>query len=218
MLEAIPKIPNLFAASLWSGWIAAWPTEALAWVWFAWLASWGIGSFWSGRTEKRVRTWESRAYRLPIIAGAVLFTPWFGQAVGETPLWRLGDAATYGLAVVASGGTLFTWWARLYLGELWSNAITRKQDHRLVDTGPYGVVRHPIYTGLITAILATGAAVGTASTLVGAILISFGLWRKARMEEAFLKTELGGDQYEPYCRRVPMLVPSPRGRGPARSK
>jgi protein-S-isoprenylcysteine O-methyltransferase Ste14 len=55
--------------------------------------------------------------------------------------------------------------------------------------------------------LATAVAVGTATALVGAVLIAFGLWQKARMEEGFLTTELGADAYGPYCRRVPMLVP-----------
>jgi protein-S-isoprenylcysteine O-methyltransferase Ste14 len=203
---------NLHATSLWSGWIAVWPTESLALVWFFWLASWLIGAIWSGRTEKHVRTWDSRIYRLPIFAGAVLFTPWFGSAISEPPLWRLSDASVYFFAAIVLSGGLFTWWARLHLGIFWSNAITRKQNHRVIDTGPYAIVRHPIYTGLIAAILATGVAVGTASTLIGALLISFGLWQKARMEERFLTTELGADNYGSYRRDVPMLIPWPRRR------
>ena len=101
----------------------------------------------------------------------------------------------------------FTWWARIHLGRFWSNAITRKEDHNIVDSGPYRLVRHPIYTGLIVAILATGAAVATAESLLGALLISFGEWQKARMEERFLTTELGSEAYEAYRRRVPMIVP-----------
>ena len=88
-----------------------------------------------------------------------------------------------------------------------SNAITRKEGHRIVETGPYGMVRHPIYTGLIGAMIATGIAVGTVTALLGTALIAFGLWQKARMEEGFLSTELGADAYGPYCQRVPMLVP-----------
>ena len=53
-------------------------------------------------------------------------------------------------------------------------------------------------------------------TELGTVLITFGFWRKARMEEGFLTNELGADIYGPYCRRVPMLVPHlPRGRDPA---
>jgi protein-S-isoprenylcysteine O-methyltransferase Ste14 len=198
---------NPFLAFVWSGWTATWPTALLALIWAAWLISWGVGSFFSGRTEKHVRTWDSRAYRIPILAGAVLLTPWTERILGVQSLWLVGNAGTYLLAVVTVGGTLFTWWARIHLGRFWSNAITRKEGHRVIDTGPYGLVRHPIYTGLIAAMLATGIAVGTVTALLGTVLIAFGLWQKARMEEGFLTTELGAEAYGTYCHRVPMLVP-----------
>lgn len=194
-------------AFVWSGWTATWPTQLLALIWLAWLVSWAVGSFFSGRTEKHVMTWDSRAYRLPILAGAVLLTPWTERALGEQPLWHVGVGGTYLLAGLTVAGTLFTWWARIHLGRFWSNAITRKEGHRVIDTGPYGLVRHPIYTGLIAAMLATSIAVGTITAILGALLITFGLWQKARMEEGFLTIELGADAYGPYCRRVPMLVP-----------
>jgi protein-S-isoprenylcysteine O-methyltransferase Ste14 len=194
-------------AFFWSGWTATWPTQLLALIWFGWLVSWAVGSVFSGRTEKHVRTWDSRAYRIPILAGAVLLTPWTARVLGERPIWQVGNSGTYVLAGLTLAGVLFTWWARIHLGRFWSNAITRKEGHRVIDTGPYGLVRHPIYTGLIAAMLATGVAVGTASGLLGTLLIAFGLWQKARMEEGFLTAELGADAYGPYCRRVPMLVP-----------
>ncbi len=68
-------------------------------------------------------------------------------------------------------------------------------------------MRHPIYTGLIIGILATGVGVATWPALLGAILFSFGEWQKARMEERFLSVELGTEAYRTYCRRVPMIVP-----------
>ena len=95
----------------------------------------------------------------------------------------------------------------IHLGCLWSSAITRKEKHRLVDTGPYAFVRHPIYTGLIIALLATAAIEATLAALLGALLIALGLWVKARAEERFLSTELGPETYEFYRCRVPMLVP-----------
>jgi protein-S-isoprenylcysteine O-methyltransferase Ste14 len=69
------------------------------------------------------------------------------------------------------------------------------------------MVRHPIYTGLILALLATAPAEGTVTALIGAALIIFGIWLKASSEERFLMEELGPDLYGSYCRRVPMLVP-----------
>ena len=194
-------------AFIWSGWIVTWPTSLLALVWIVWLISWVAGSFWSARTEKRVMTRDSRAFLVPIVAGAVLLSPWTAQALGEKPVWHPGTVGVYALAALAVAGLLFTWWARMHLGRLWSNAITRKEGHRVVDTGPYGLVRHPIYTGLIAAILATGVAAATATALVGALLIAFGLWQKARMEERFLSVELGAEPYRSYSRRVPMLIP-----------
>jgi len=191
----------------WSGWTATWPTQLIALIWVAWLLSWAAGSFFSAKTEKHVRTWDSRAYRIPILIGAVLLTPWTARILGEQPLYHLGSTGVYVLAALTLAGTLFTWWARIHLGRFWSNAITRKEGHRVIDTGPYGLVRHPIYTGLIGAMLATGLAVATVSAMLGVFGIAFGLWQKARMEEGFLSTELGADAYEPYRRRVPMLVP-----------
>jgi protein-S-isoprenylcysteine O-methyltransferase Ste14 len=203
----MPDRPGHFLAHLWTGWIATWPTELLALIWIAWLVSWVVASFWSGRTQTRVRTWDAQAYRLPILAGAILFTPWTAQALGEKPLWHFGAADVYALVGLTLLGISFTWWARIHLGRLWSSAITRKEDHHIIDTGPYGLVRHPIYTGLITGLLSTSIAVGMLTTLLGALLMCLGVWQKARMEEGFLRTELGAEIYDAYCRRTPMLIP-----------
>ena len=80
-------------------------------------------------------------------------------------------------------GLALTWWARIHLGGLWSSAITRKEKHRLIEVGPYAFVRHPIYTGLIVALLSTAAIEATQVALLGALLIALGLWVKARAEE-----------------------------------
>jgi len=194
-------------AIAWGGWTTIWPTQLLAFIWLAWLASWVGASFWQGRTKKQVMTLESSRYRLPIIAGAILFIPSAAEVLGEKPLWVFGDAGVYALALVTLAGISFTWWARIHLGRFWSSAITHKEDHHVIDTGPYRMVRHPIYTGLITGMLATGIAVGTITTILGSILISFGMWQKARMEEVFLSRELGADAYGAYRRRVPMIIP-----------
>jgi len=198
--------PGEILETVLSGWIVTWPTKLLALIWLAWVVSWIAASFWSGRTKTHVRTRNSWVYRLPILLGAILLSPWAAGALGK-PLYNPGNVGTYILAAVVLSGISFTWWARIHLGRFWSNAITRKEDHNIVESGPYGLVRHPIYTGLILAILATGTAVATAASLLGALLISFGQWQKARMEERFLMAELGPEAYESYRRRVPMIVP-----------
>jgi protein-S-isoprenylcysteine O-methyltransferase Ste14 len=150
---------------------------------------------------------ETWTYRAAMIVGGILLMPWTPRLLAEKRIWEVGYDGAYALAAVMLAGLLLTWWARLHLGRLWSSVITRKEDHRIVDTGPYALVRHPIYTGLITALLATSAAEATVTALFGAGLIAFGLWLKARYEERFLTVELGPEAYKSYCRRVPMLVP-----------
>ncbi len=122
-------------------------------------------------------------------------------------LWDVGYAGADALAFLTVPCFLFAWWARIHLGTLWSSRITRKTDHRIVDTGPYALVRHPIYTGLIGATLASAIALATIPALIGAALMIFGFWLKARLEEKFLAEELGPEAYAAYRRRVPMLVP-----------
>jgi len=69
------------------------------------------------------------------------------------------------------------------------------------------MVRHPIYTGLILALLATAVAEATITALIGAALVIFGIYLKASSEERFLRVELGPDVYDSYRRRIPMLIP-----------
>ncbi|MFK4509640.1 protein-S-isoprenylcysteine O-methyltransferase Ste14 [Bradyrhizobium daqingense] len=196
----------------WGGWTTSWPTQLLALIWLAFLLSWVGASFWQGRTKKQVMTLESQRYRLPILVGGILYTPFIAEILGSKPLWVLGNTGITIAAVLSVAGIAFAWWGRLHLGKFWSNTITHKEDHRVIDTGPYGIVRHPIYTGLIFGMLVTGIAIGLVTTILGAILISLGMWQKGRMEEVFLSKELGEDAYGAYCRRVPMIIPflSPR--------
>lgn len=206
-MSNILNIPGEILASVFSGWLVTWPTGLLSLIWLCWVTSWIVASFWSGRTKAHVRTIDSLPYRLPILLGAIFLTPPVERLLGAEQLYRIGDAGAYVAAAVVVLGLSFTWWARIHLGRFWSNAITHKEDHRIIDTGPYGVVRHPIYTGQIVGFIATGIAIGNWAAMLGLALISFGEWQKARMEERFLTAELGADVYGPYCQRVPMIVP-----------
>ena len=183
------------------------PSESFQVIWIGWVVSWVAASLWSGRTEKRAATRETWIYRIVIFAGAILIAPWTARVLGERPTWQAGYYGAYAFVGVMLMGLALTWWARIHLGSLWSSAITRKEKHRVIETGPYAFVRHPIYTGLIIALLATAAIEATEVAVLGALLIVLGLWVKARTEERFLSTELAPETYESYRRRVPMLVP-----------
>ena len=110
-----------------------------------------------------------------------------GLAVAGFPV-RVVGAAAFGPAVVGLGDA-------------------RKSDHHVVDTGPYGFVRHPIYTGIIAASIAVVVVRGSVFALAGAVLMTLGWYIKARLEERFLRQELGAADYDAYAARVPMLVP-----------
>ena len=176
-------------------------------IWIGWLVSWIIAGFWTNRTEKTAATWDVWAYRALVVAGAVLLLHTTRRILHEPRLWHVGFTGAYILAGVTLAGILFAWWARVHIGRLWSSSITRKADHHIVDTGPYRLVRHPIYTGLILSIIATAAAQATVTSIIGAALIACGFWLKARIEERFLTAELGAETYGSYRRRVPMLIP-----------
>jgi protein-S-isoprenylcysteine O-methyltransferase Ste14 len=176
-------------------------------AWSVWMVFWGVAAFWSARTEKRRSGPGVWAYRALVTVGAVLLWHRTSERLGAGRLWHVGYAGAYALAGLAFAFILFTFWARLHLGPLWSGSITRKEGHQLIETGPYALVRHPIYTGIIGAVLASALAISTWPALAGFALITTGLWMKARLEEQFLATELGADAYKVYRRRVPMLIP-----------
>jgi protein-S-isoprenylcysteine O-methyltransferase Ste14 len=184
------------------------PETAVRSVWFLWWISWLAAAAWSDRAVKRPAHRHQIVYRLLAVLGAVLLFGLYRHELRvEMILWRTPPAIAWTTVAVAFGGLLFTWWARIHLGRLWSASVTRKADHHVVDTGPYGIVRHPIYTGIILASVATAAMRGTALAWLGAGVMTIGWVIKARLEEEFLREQLGADAYGEYARRVPMLAP-----------
>ena len=91
-----------------------------------------------------------------------------------TQLWRLSDRGMWYLDLVVVPGFALSWWARAHLGKLWSANITRKEVHSVIDTGPYALVRHPIYTGIIIASFASAAQQGSLVAMAGAVVMTLG--------------------------------------------
>lgn len=185
------------------------PERAIVVAWALWVASWIVAARWSDPAATRATFREQASSRASTLAGAILmFAGWVGRSDhAPLKLWRLGEGVSWVLVAVVTLGLLFTWWARLYLGRLWSSSVTKKADHRVVETGPYAIVRHPIYTGLIAASLATALLEGAVAGIIGAMLMTLGFVLKAKLEERFLREQLGPEAYDVYRRRAPMLMP-----------
>lgn len=116
-----------------------------------------------------------------------------------------GWVAWLGLAVTI-GGCAFAVWARATLGSNWSSMVTVKQDHELILRGPYAVVRHPIYSGLLLALAGTTIAVGEIRAFIGLGLAFIGFLLKSAAEEKFMREEFSAE-YARYSERVRRLIP-----------
>jgi protein-S-isoprenylcysteine O-methyltransferase Ste14 len=185
---------------------------AIVGLWALWALSWALAGAWANRTEKRAGMRAEAPYRAVLFVGALIFAVPAHGYDGALRLWHIGLVGAWTCVVVEALGFATAWWARIHLGRLWSGQITKKEGHHVVDTGPYGLVRHPIYTGILVALYATTIAKGTVLGIIGAAIFTTGLWMKARLEERWLASELGAEEYAAYRRRVPMLVPfGPKG-------
>ena len=192
-------------------------------VWPLWYVTWIAAVIWSARTKAQMKSDIAGPARWLAGLGALLL---FAPAHLGRGAWRLGpfDALFRRLwlepawiawclfaAIVA--GFAFCSWARLHLCRLWSGFVTVKEGHRVIDTGPYGLVRHPIYTGVIFAALMTAMLRASPAAFAGFALFAAGFAMVAATEERFLREQLGADAYDAYdaySRRVPMLVPMGR--------
>jgi len=187
------------------------PDRVMAYVWLVWLMSWFAAALWRDRAANRPAVTREIVYRVVTTAGVILLFGFGDPGSALTaPRWRPALAIAWGCLAAGVAGLAFTWWARIHLGRLWSSSVTRKSDHHVIDTGPYALVRHPIYTGVVVAATATAGIRGTAGAWLGAVIMTAGFFFKARLEEGFLREELGADAYDAYARRVPMLVPFAR--------
>lgn len=179
-------------------------------LWGVWLVGWLVAALATAKTVARQST-GSRLTHLLFIAGAAALL--FGHPRPLAGLFRPVLPATgwivWGGLVLTAVGLGFTAWARIYLGRFWSGSVTLKEDHQLIRTGPYRLTRHPIYTGLLLAILGTGLARGTIGDAIGAVLFTIGFIYKIRQEERLL-TQHFGAAYGAYRAEVPMLVPFTR--------
>ena len=177
-------------------------------MWLAWAAYWVASSRHVKVTARRESSSSRRWHVVPlaIVAALLLWRartplPVLGERfmpLAAWPFW-LGSALT-------AAGLLFAVWARAHLGGNWSGTVTIKKDHELITSGPYAIVRHPIYSGLLLAFVGSAMARGDWGGVLAVALAFWALWRKSRIEERWMHDEFG-EAYQDYRRRVAALVP-----------
>jgi protein-S-isoprenylcysteine O-methyltransferase Ste14 len=178
-------------------------------VWLAWLITWLVFAL-------NVKTTIQRQAALPrMLNMALLFCAFALLWARHLPFPELMERFLPGSqwqswlalgAVLTLVGLLFTVWARVYLGRNWSGVATIKADHELVTGGPYGLVRHPIYSGLALAIVGTALAIGEWRGLLAVALALIAIVHRILVEERFMRQQFGA-AYDAYARRVRAFVP-----------
>ena len=107
---------------------------------------------------------------------------------------------------LSAAGLLFSVWTRLHLGNNWSQTVTIKEDHELITSGPYSLVRHPIYSGLLTGFIGSAIALDKWRGIVAVLLVFIVLWHKLRLEEKWMHSQFG-EAYESHSIKVAILIP-----------
>jgi protein-S-isoprenylcysteine O-methyltransferase Ste14 len=180
------------------------------WIEFVWMLVgiyWAVGALRSKPVARRQNR-RARMFHRTLMAAVLLllFSNW--TRIGVLGVRLLPEDSWIGWAgfCCTVAGCAFAVWARTLLGSNWSSTVTVKENHELIRWGPYAIVRHPIYAGLLLGILGTALALGEVRGLL-AFALAFAAWsRKARAEEAFLVEQFGG-AYICYRREVKQLIP-----------
>ncbi|MBV9686744.1 MAG: isoprenylcysteine carboxylmethyltransferase family protein [Alphaproteobacteria bacterium] len=175
-------------------------------MWLVWAVIWAVAA----RRTKRTRWRESIGSRLlhvvPLLACAVLLAAprWLPPILSArvVPAGRLLPVLG---ALMIAAGLGFAAWARAHLGRNWSGIVTVKEDHALVRTGPYQAVRHPIYTGMLFALIGTAMAIGEWRGVLAVVFALIGFLWKIHVEEKCMRENFL--EYNQYRRQTAALIP-----------
>jgi protein-S-isoprenylcysteine O-methyltransferase Ste14 len=184
--------------------LSSWPLWASGVLWIVFISYWNAAAAKAAPT-KSSESAQSRAVHTRMLNGAflLLFLPIPGLR------WRFVPDATsialVGLGIQAAFFVLAVS-ARKHLGRNWSGAITVAEDHQLVRSGPYRILRHPIYTAMLGMFAGSAVVFGQLHALLAVALITGAYWRKIGLEEQNLRN-LFGPSYEEYRRDTWALVP-----------
>ena len=176
-------------------------------VWIGFLLYWQIKAT-NTKTTQRLEPAASRILRAVtlLIAIVLLSIPRIPLPWLYVQLWPSGFLPFWLGAALTVAGLLFAVWAREHLGRNWSHSVTIKHGHELITTGPYAVVRHPIYTGILAGFLGMAIAISQVRGFLVVVLIFIVFWLKLRKEEEWMRSQFG-ETYATYARQTAALIP-----------
>jgi protein-S-isoprenylcysteine O-methyltransferase Ste14 len=176
-------------------------------MWITWALYWWIASHHAKAVERRESMGSRLLHIVPLLLAVwLLWADRIPVTFLNTRVIPWSPSIFWATALVTAAGLLFAVWARVRIAGNWSGTVTLKQSHELITTGPYAMVRHPIYTGLLAAVAGSALVRGEWRGVLAFVIAYAALWRKLRLEERWMR-ERFGQQYAEYSRRVPALVP-----------
>jgi protein-S-isoprenylcysteine O-methyltransferase Ste14 len=176
-------------------------------LWFLFGLYWLVSAFKLKKTKQR-ETWQQRLrYVLPLLVAFYLLSRrWAYYGWLRTRFVPESDAIAWIGVLLTAAGVAIATWARWHLGANWSGVVTLKEGHELIRSGPYRTIRHPIYTGILLAMLGSAIAVGEIRGLLAVAIAWLSFYTKARREESLLTQEFG-DRFAEHLRRTGMFLP-----------
>jgi protein-S-isoprenylcysteine O-methyltransferase Ste14 len=163
------------------------------------LLYWIVAAFWAKRTIQRQGWWGSWLARTAaaVFVALLILRRRTGPMPASSHLWQYSPAIGAIASVVTATGLIILLWGRAALAGNWSVNVVLKENHELIERGPYRYVRHPIYTGFI--LMAIGGVMlwGTSTGLAALVGLPVSLWIKLSEEERLL-TQHFPDAYPRY--------------------
>jgi len=176
----------------------------LAVVWTA------LGLYW-GAPSEAAQSGEFRWYRgvrLLVLAAVFALLFWNATAVGVLGRRFVPDLPALGIVGFSAAlcGMFVTLWSRMALGRYWSDKVILQSEHKLIRSGPYSCMRHPLYSGVLLAVLGTALVLGEMRGLVSLAILLANYAIKANREERIL-AERFGPEFVDHVRRTGFLWP-----------
>jgi protein-S-isoprenylcysteine O-methyltransferase Ste14 len=174
--------------------------------WVIFILYWLIRAPWTKVAAEKESMWSSLVHRIPLGCSYFLLANFRLRPPLNLSITPHADWTGAMGASICVLGLLVTLWARWTLGGNWSSAVTFKQGHELIRTGPYRLVRHPIYTGLLVMALGTALNFGQLRCWLAVPIMAAAFWFKLKQEERLLMRHFP-QAYPIYKRQVKALVP-----------